>query len=455
MLADEGEEDDEAREEFSPEKLGLTKEPDASSTDQTQPESDLCEQETNPSLSIDSKSLEEAAASTETRSENQAEQNQVPTTDTTELEQSKSSENHTDSLGERHDEQEESQLTDPSEGSPTKHSDIVSINEDNCDQLLVSKTQADENLVESIATQHQEQDQAASDGVQDPAPEVNQTPAAQPMEDSNPKDSPQQELPPETSGTNGTPIQPSDTVKASPKPLSESSTKAATGATQPSKSSSSAVNPFKIQKVKSSDLKSFQQIVGEEGGKPAHTGRGGSLGAGLNLSVPAESLESISDLEEGDEVASDVLPDWLKEGEFVSVGTNKSGTVRYVGPTDFAEGTWVGVELEVPAGEKRNSRYCSDFSHQLLRISVGPSAGKNDGSVGGKHYFHCNPGYGVLVRPDRITRGGAKRRRQQQKRRSANLSGSSPNLAALTALAKGETGSAGRSKGENRKSWNT
>lgn len=87
------------------------------------------------------------------------------------------------------------------------------------------------------------------------------------------------------------------------------------------------------------------------------------------------------------------------------------------------------------------------------------SSGKNDGSVGGKQYFHCNPGYGVLVRPNRVTRGGTKRRRQQQqqKRRSANLSGSSPNLAALTALAKGEGGGAstGRSRGENRKSWNT
>lgn len=85
------------------------------------------------------------------------------------------------------------------------------------------------------------------------------------------------------------------------------------------------------------------------------------------------------------------------------------------------------------------------------------SPGKNDGSVGGKHYFHCNPGYGVLVRPDRVSRGGAKRRRQQHKRRSANLSGSSPNLAALTALAKGEGGgpSPGHSRGENRKSWNT
>lgn len=78
--------------------------------------------------------------------------------------------------------------------------------------------------------------------------------------------------------------------------------------------------------------------------------------------------------------------------------------------------------------------------------------------MGGKHYFHCNPGYGVLVRPNRVSRGGTKRRRlQQQKRRSANLSGSSPNLAALTAMAKGESAgdSTNRSRGENRKSWNT
>lgn len=90
-------------------------------------------------------------------------------------------------------------------------------------------------------------------------------------------------------------------------------------------------------------------------------------------------------------------------------------------------------------------------------IFLGHPQGKNDGSVGGKHYFHCNPGYGVLVKPDRVSRGGAKRRRQhqQQKRRSANLSDSTPNLAALTALAKGEGGSTGRSKGENRKSWNS
>ncbi|KAK5880466.1 hypothetical protein CesoFtcFv8_023490 [Champsocephalus esox] len=199
---------------------------------------------------------------------------------------------------------------------------------------------------------------------------------------------------------------------------------------QPSKPDTAVANPFKIKKVKSSDLKSFQRIVGQEEDQLGQMDRASSLGAGLNLSVPMEILEIISDSEEGD--AMSVLPDWLKEGEFVTVGNNKNGTVRYLGPTDFAVGTWVGVELEVPAG-------------------------KNDGSVGGKHYFHCNPGYGVLVRPHRVSRGASKRRRQQQKRCSANLSGSSPNLAALTALAKGEGGvaSAGRSRGENRKSWNT
>ncbi|KAI3364074.1 hypothetical protein L3Q82_010899, partial [Scortum barcoo] len=199
---------------------------------------------------------------------------------------------------------------------------------------------------------------------------------------------------------------------------------------QQSKPDPSQANPFKIQKVKSSDLKSFKRILGEEEGNPGKVDQASSLGA--RLDVPMESLEIISDSEEGDAAPTTILPDWLKEGEFVCVGTSKSGIVRYIGPTDFAEGTWVGVELEVPAG-------------------------KNDGSVGGKHYFHCNPGYGVLVRPDRVSWGGSKRRRQQQKRRSANLSGSNPNLAALTALAKGEGGgpSTGRSRGENRKSWNT
>ncbi|XP_029902902.1 kinesin-like protein KIF13B [Myripristis murdjan] len=282
-----------------------------------------------------------------------------------------------------------------------------------------------------------------------PAPAPNPTPipvlsedprpAAAPSIDLAPVDSSQEPSPSETLDLNvsSTPAPSSTTAAVPPQsPVCASANAAPTPAPpllKPSLLSVSASNPFKIQKVKTSDLKSFDRILNQEEGNLEEVGRASSLGAGLNLSVPMERLEIISDSEEGDGAASNIFPDWLKEGEFVTVGANKCGTVRYVGPTDFAEGTWVGVELEVPAG-------------------------KNDGSVGGKHYFHCNPGYGVLVRPDRVSRGGTKRRRQQQqhKRRSANLSGSSPNLAALTALAKGEGGAAAssRSKGENRKSWN-
>ncbi|KAF7690436.1 kinesin-like protein KIF13B [Silurus meridionalis] len=175
-----------------------------------------------------------------------------------------------------------------------------------------------------------------------------------------------------------------------------------------------ASNPFKIQKVKTSGLKSFKGILQEAEDELDKEGVD-----------PLEKLEILSDTEEGHEEGA--LPDWLKEDEYVTVGSNKNGTVRYIGPTDFADGIWVGVELDVPAG-------------------------KNDGSVGGRHYFHCNPGYGVLVKPDRVARASGTAKRRRQKRSSMNLSGSNPNLAALTAMAKGDT--AGARRGENRKSSN-
>uniref|UniRef100_A0A674JX42 Kinesin family member 13B n=1 Tax=Terrapene triunguis TaxID=2587831 RepID=A0A674JX42_9SAUR len=185
---------------------------------------------------------------------------------------------------------------------------------------------------------------------------------------------------------------------------------------------SATASPFKIQKVRTSELKSFTCMLGGDSG----------------CSSTDEKLEAASDSEDANEI-----PEWLKEGEYVTVGTNKTGTIRYVGPTDFQEGTWVGVELDLPSG-------------------------KNDGSIGGRQYFKCNPGYGLLVKPNRVGKAtGAARRRSAglrlqggatpENRKSNNFSGSASSLTSLTALAKMEGSALQPEKiqknAENRKSW--
>jgi hypothetical protein len=76
------------------------------------------------------------------------------------------------------------------------------------------------------------------------------------------------------------------------------------------------------------------------------------------------------------------IPAWIKENVCVIVTTNsvmnKRGHVRFIGPTKFGTGTWIGVELD-------------------------QSAGKNDGSVKGVRYFSCVENRGVFVRADKLT----------------------------------------------------
>lgn len=228
------------------------------------------------------------------------------------------------------------------------------------------KTEAELSLRQIVPQPQQpKQEQTSFDGAQDPAPsmiplvseDLVPTPAS--LGELVLQTSSEVQATSEVSNPDGTsiPTLSSATDEAKQEAPADASTKdtqapdPSLSSVQPSKPNASVANPFKIQKVKSSDLKSFECILGKEEDTSPQVDRPSSLGVGLNLTVPLESLEIISDSEEGDATTTAVLPDWLKEGEFVTVGTNKSGTVRYVGPTDFAEGTWVGVELEVPAGE--------------------------------------------------------------------------------------------------------
>ncbi|RYH31345.1 hypothetical protein EON65_02880 [archaeon] len=62
----------------------------------------------------------------------------------------------------------------------------------------------------------------------------------------------------------------------------------------------------------------------------------------------------------------------------LKLSTAPTGTVRFVGPTTFAAGMWIGVELDQPVG-------------------------KNNGSVQGHYYFNCSMNYGIFVKEEYVT----------------------------------------------------
>ncbi len=123
-----------------------------------------------------------------------------------------------------------------------------------------------------------------------------------------------------------------DTQAAHRNGVTTSQQEAQPNATPPLVLSTSTDSPFSLQKVKANELRSFCNILGD--GK-ATTTQTNSL----------EKLEITFEDVEPKELA------WLKVGGRVTVGSNKSGTVRYIGPTHFSEGIWVGVELDTPSGE--------------------------------------------------------------------------------------------------------
>ncbi|CAH8646839.1 unnamed protein product [Dicrocoelium dendriticum] len=69
----------------------------------------------------------------------------------------------------------------------------------------------------------------------------------------------------------------------------------------------------------------------------------------------------------------------LEIGNRVLVAGQRKGILRFIGPTQFAPGTWYGVELDQPLG-------------------------KNNGSVSGVRYFQCPIGHGIFASRERIQR---------------------------------------------------
>lgn len=63
--------------------------------------------------------------------------------------------------------------------------------------------------------------------------------------------------------------------------------------------------------------------------------------------------------------------------EIIHTVTGGSGIVKFSGPTEFAGGHWIGVELDEPNG-------------------------KNDGSVMDVRYFECREGHGIFVRAGQL-----------------------------------------------------
>ncbi|KAG7157460.1 CAP-Gly domain-containing linker protein 3-like [Homarus americanus] len=69
----------------------------------------------------------------------------------------------------------------------------------------------------------------------------------------------------------------------------------------------------------------------------------------------------------------------LKLCDRVLISGVKTGTLRFVGTTEFATGLWAGVELETPTG-------------------------RHNGTVKGVMYFRCAKNYGIFVPVNRLTK---------------------------------------------------
>ena len=132
-----------------------------------------------------------------------------------------------------------------------------------------------------------------------------------------------------------------------------------------------------------------------------------------SIAMGVRSANSSSVKSPTDASASAASPgEELELGDKVIVSSSsgsKTGFLRYLGKTDFADGHWAGVELETPSG-------------------------KNDGSVAGKRYFSCRPNYGLFAPAHKISKP-ARRTSQKMGVQSLRRSTSRESLCSVTSHA--------------------
>lgn len=103
-----------------------------------------------------------------------------------------------------------------------------------------------------------------------------------------------------------------------------------------------------------------------------------SPGVGKRSAVVSERKSSIPVLTDATKRnRTSLIGSKLPEGTRVMVN-GAVAVVKYVGKTEFGEGTWLGVAFD-------------------------EATGKHDGSVDGVRYFSCKPMHGLFVRPNKAT----------------------------------------------------
>ena len=95
-----------------------------------------------------------------------------------------------------------------------------------------------------------------------------------------------------------------------------------------------------------------------------------------SLLSPSPSQDLLAACTSGAMAVAD-RPTQLLVGRTVLIGNTVKRVLRFIRETDFAEGLWIGVELESPCG-------------------------KNDGSIQGKRYFASAPNYGIFAPPSKV-----------------------------------------------------